>query len=167
LLAWAPGILFIAGILGDFLDGYTARRWRRPTRFGGILDTEFVAVGTLLGALLAILYQRLPLWYLLVGLGHYIFYFLIWFRRNRGMPVVPLGKSSFRRLVGGMNSVLIAVAITPALQGSTIVALSLPCAALIASSFLIDWAAVCKPSAEAEGSLNSMLIKALAVIKRN
>lgn len=141
-LGWTPGLLYLLAFIGDGLDGYVARKLKRPTAFGQVLDLEFDALGTLLGTILVFSYRQVPAWYLFVGLGHYLFFAGIWTRRVREMTVLLLPESTFRRLAAGANSVFLALAMTPALTSFISVLLSVPVFALITFSFIRDWLAV-------------------------
>jgi CDP-diacylglycerol---glycerol-3-phosphate 3-phosphatidyltransferase len=141
-LGWAPGLLYLLAFIGDGLDGYVARKLKRPTAFGRVLDLEFDGLGTLLGTILVFNYRQVPAWYLFVGLGHYLFITGIWARRVRGMTVSPLPESTFRGLASGANSVFLALAMTPALTALTSTLLSLPLFALLSLSFFRDWLAI-------------------------
>ena len=149
LLAWAPGILYLAAIAGDFLDGYLARRFRGPTRFGAILDNEFDSVATFLGVLLGILYGGLPPWYLVIGLAHYLFLAGIWWRRTRGLQISALPENNWRRVIGGANSLFVAAAISPIFPEATVRFLSLPFLILISVSFVSDWYSIAKEDRQA------------------
>ena len=141
-LGWVPGILYLLALIGDGLDGYVARRRARLTALGETLDLEFDALATLLGSGLALLYRQVPDWYLLVGLGHYLFYAGIGVRRMRGKRVYPLPESRLRAAVGGTNSFFLALALTPAFPPFTTTLLSVPVFSLIVFSFIRDWAAM-------------------------
>lgn len=139
ILAWVPCFLYLIGIAGDFLDGYLARKLTGPTRFGAILDLEFDSAATLLAVLLAVLSDRLPPWYVAVGLARYLFSTGVWWRRKKGLTVDQLPASICRRLIGGANSLFLAAAISPTLPGATARLLSLPFMLLISGSFISDW----------------------------
>ncbi len=141
-LGWAPGLLFLMAISGDSLDGYLARKLKRSTLFGEILDVQFDALGTLLGTILALLYGQIPAWYLLVGFGYYFYYLGTWARRTRGLKSYPLPESTFRRIAGGTNSIFLTLAITPALPPWVTTLMAYPFLAFMASSFLKDWFAI-------------------------
>jgi phosphatidylglycerophosphate synthase len=139
LLAWAPGILYLTAIAGDSLDGYLARRFRGPTRFGEILDNEFDSIATFLGVSLGILYGSLPPWYFVIGLAHYLFLAGIRLYKAKGLPVSPLPENNWRRVVGGAHSFFIAAAISPIFSEATILSLSVLFMVLISASFISDW----------------------------
>ena len=148
-LQWVPCLLYLSGIAGDILDGYLARNFGGPTRFGAILDSEFDSAATLLGAVLAIISGRLPLWYMAVGLAHYIFFAGIWWRKRSGLPVNQLPASNCRRVIGGASSLFLALGISPALPPETIRLLSLPFMFLVMVSFISDWHSITRVARQA------------------
>ena len=119
-----------------------ARRRARLTPLGQVLDLEFDALATLLGSGLAFFYRQVPGWYLIVGLGYYLFYAGIGLRRMRGKGVYPLPESRLRAGVGGANSLFLALALTPVLDPFTTTLLSVPVFSLIVFSFTRDWVAM-------------------------
>ena len=143
-LAWVPGILYLAGIAGDFLDGYLARKSRGPTRFGTILDNEFDSIATFLGVMLGIHYGGLPPWYFVTGLAHYLFLGAIMGREKRGLPVNPMQESNRRRLIGGGHSLFTAAALSPLFPPELVSPLSIMFILLVSGSFTSDWLAVTK-----------------------
>lgn len=100
-LAWLPGLLYSLGILPDFLDGYLARVTGRSTRLGETLDVAVDGLAVLTGTLLAVLWEQVPLWYLLVGLARYLYLFGLWLRRFLDKPVHDLPPSMGRRALAG------------------------------------------------------------------
>ena len=113
LLAWAPAVLYTLERLIDFFDGYVARVTRRETRLGGILDIEFDGLGILIAVGSAIQYGKLPLWYLILGLGRQLFVLGIWLRQRRHKPVYDLTASDHRRLIAGFQTGFISVVLWP------------------------------------------------------
>jgi CDP-diacylglycerol--glycerol-3-phosphate 3-phosphatidyltransferase len=71
-LAWMPALLYTLAIIADYLDGYLARITHRATVLGESLDIEFDALGMLIAISLAVHYDQLPWWYLLLGLSRYL-----------------------------------------------------------------------------------------------
>lgn len=141
-VSWVPGLFYLLAVIGDGLDGYIARKLNRPTGFGQALDHEFDSLGTLLGTILVFHYRQIPAWYLLVGLGRYLFLAGVWAREIRGFKPNPLPKSKVRGLIGGANSVFLGLAMTPVLTFFASTLLSLPFFALLSLSFIRDWLAV-------------------------
>ncbi len=57
----------------DLLDGYVARVTRRESRLGAILDMEFDGLGILIASAVAVQYDKIPAWYLLLGVARLLF----------------------------------------------------------------------------------------------
>ncbi len=138
-----PGVLYSMAITADHFDGYIARLRNETSVFGKRLDQDFDALGTLIGALLAFQYGRVPLWYVSVGLACYFFHLGIWVRNMLGKTVHPLPPSTCRRIMASLQMVFIAVILFPIF--------SFPTTALAAGIFMIpvmtgflwDWLIVC------------------------
>ncbi len=138
-LAWLPGIFYTLAIAADFFDGYLARITRRTTRLGELLDMSFDGLGVLAAILLAVLYGRLPGWYLLVALARYAFVFGLWLRKRLGKPNYELPPSIRRRALAGFQMGFLAVMLWPLFTppGTHIVALLFGVPILL--GFIQDW----------------------------
>lgn len=112
-LAWAPGLLYTAAGVLDYLDGFAARVTQHATRLGEYLDLELDALGVLIAPLLAVLYGQLPVWYLAASAARYLFAFGIWRRKRRGLPVYELTPSVYRRHMAGFLMGLVGVVLWP------------------------------------------------------
>lgn len=112
-MAWAPGLLYLAAAGMDYLDGYAARVTRRTSLLGEALDMQWDSIGVLAGALVLVIYGLAPALYLLVGVARYWFLFGLWVHRRRGLPVLDLPFSRFRRPLAGVQMGYIAVALLP------------------------------------------------------
>lgn len=112
-LAWAPAVLYMTERVIDFFDGFVARYTRRETKLGTILDMEFDGLGILIAVGIAIQFDHLPLWYLLLGLGRQLFIFGIWVRQRLGWPVLDLPPSDHRRLIAGFQTGFISIILWP------------------------------------------------------
>ncbi len=112
-LAWVPAILYMAERFIDFFDGFVARYTRRETKLGGILDIEFDGLGILIAVGLGIQYGRLPIWYLLLGLGRQLFVLGMWIRARLGKPNHDMTVSDHRRVIAGIQTSFIAVVLWP------------------------------------------------------
>lgn len=111
--AWAPGLLYLVAAIMDYLDGYAARITRRTSQLGEALDMQWDSIGVLAGALILVVYGQAPVLYLLVGVARYWFLFGLWVHRRRGLPVLNLPTSRFRRPLAGVQMGYIAVALLP------------------------------------------------------
>lgn len=112
-LAWAPAILYSLERALDFCDGYVARVTGRETELGEVLDIEFDGLGVLIVTALAIQMGHLPAWYLLLGVSRPLFAAGMWLRRRQGKPVHGLPPSDHRRLIAGVQTVFLSVALWP------------------------------------------------------
>lgn len=113
--AWVPAGLFGAAAALDAVDGAVARRTGTVSELGGRLDTEMDALLVAAGTAAAVLGGSAPILFLAVGMARYAFVAGIRLRRRRGLPVVDLHPSQFRRATGVivMTTAFIAVAPIP------------------------------------------------------
>jgi CDP-diacylglycerol--glycerol-3-phosphate 3-phosphatidyltransferase len=117
---WVPATLYGLGCALDAADGALAR-WRdRTTVLGARLDMAFDTLGFLVAPVVAVLWGRLPVWYLSLSVARYLFKAGRGWRRTRGAPVFDLPKSRLRRPLAGLQMVFITFALTPLLSGRTI-----------------------------------------------
>jgi CDP-diacylglycerol--glycerol-3-phosphate 3-phosphatidyltransferase len=118
-LIWLPGTLYIVAVLIDYLDGYVARIMRSETRLGEWLDTQIDALGLLVAPVLAIGYNRLPIYYISVSLAYYLFQFGIWRRRQKDRPVIDIKPHPAKRMLAGFQMGLVSMALLPAFSRPT------------------------------------------------
>ncbi|MGD9235667.1 MAG: CDP-alcohol phosphatidyltransferase family protein [Desulfobacterales bacterium] len=112
-LIWLPGILYIVAVLLDYLDGLVARLMRSETRLGEWLDTKIDALGLLVAPVVAIGYDRLPVYYISVSLAYYLFQFGIWHRKQNNQPVIELRPHPVKRMIAGFQMGLVIMALLP------------------------------------------------------
>lgn len=138
-LAWLPGIFYTLAIAADFFDGYLARITNHATRLGEILDMSFDGLGILAAIILAVLYDRLPNWYLIVAFARYAFVFGLWLRTRLGKVNYDLPPSIRRRALAGFQMGFLAVMLWPLFSppGTHIAALLFGIPILL--GFLQDW----------------------------
>lgn len=110
---WVPGAIYIIAVLMDYVDGYLARVTRSETRLGEWLDTKIDALGLLVAPILAIGYERLPIYYISVSLAYYLFQFGIWHRKKNNRPVIRLKPHPAKRMLAGFQMGLVSVALLP------------------------------------------------------
>jgi CDP-diacylglycerol--glycerol-3-phosphate 3-phosphatidyltransferase len=96
-------VLYTIAIIFDLLDGYAARITDHQTRLGEVLDNELDALGLLVAISLAVWYEALPVWFILVGFARYAFQMGIGFRERAAKPINPLGESQSRRPIAGFT----------------------------------------------------------------
>jgi CDP-diacylglycerol--glycerol-3-phosphate 3-phosphatidyltransferase len=138
-LAWLPALLYTASILADYVDGYLARITHHATLLGEKLDIEFDALGILIATSLAVNYNQLPWWYLLLGLSRYLFLFGIWWRKRRGSPVYDLPPSTHRRIVAGFQMGFTSVMLWPIVYPPATMLAGVAFAIPFTASFVRDW----------------------------
>ncbi len=138
-LAWLPGIFYTLAIAADFFDGYLARITNHATRLGEILDISFDGLGVLAAIILAVQYDRLPNWYLIVAFARYAFVFGLWLRTRLGKVNFDLPPSIRRRALAGFQMGFLAVMLWPLFSppGTHIAALLFGIPILL--GFLQDW----------------------------
>ncbi len=112
-LIWVPGALYITAALMDYLDGYLARATQSETQLGKWLDTQIDALGLLVAPILAIGHDRLPLYYISVGLAYYIFQFVLWHRKKKNLTIIDIKPHPAKRMIAGFQMGLAAVALLP------------------------------------------------------
>jgi CDP-diacylglycerol--glycerol-3-phosphate 3-phosphatidyltransferase len=141
-LAWTPALLYTMAIIADYLDGYLARITHRATVLGENLDIEFDALGMLIAISLAVHYDQLPWWYLLLGLSRYLFLLGIWWRKRQGKPVYDLPPSAQRRMVAGFQMGFMSVMLWPIVYPPLTTLAGLVFAIPFVASFTRDWLVV-------------------------
>ena len=160
-LALAGGIAcvaYAAAAIGDFADGAVARRSGAASAFGARLDPEADAVGVAAASGLAVLaFGTLPVWYLAVGFGRYLFGAGLAVERGlsrcmdrrrgrrpdhgRGRRFAALEPGPFRRRLAGFQMGLLAVCLVPGIEARwalpSAFALGAPCLAGFVRDYLV------------------------------
>jgi CDP-diacylglycerol--glycerol-3-phosphate 3-phosphatidyltransferase len=140
-LAWLPALLYGGGCVLDWIDGFTARNRGRVTLLGAKLDMAFDTLGFLVAPVVAVLWGRLPVWYLSLSLARYLFRAGRGLRRRRGLAVHDLPASSIRRPLAGLQMVFITVALSPLLPATVVrplaAAVLVPSLAVFVRDYLI------------------------------
>jgi CDP-diacylglycerol--glycerol-3-phosphate 3-phosphatidyltransferase len=139
---WLPALLYGAGCALDAVDGALARYRGRTTVLGARLDMAFDTLGFLVAPIVAVLWGRLPIWYLSLSLARYLFKAGRGWRRHQGLPVFELPSSRLRRPLAGVQMAFIAFALTPLLPGSAIEPLAAVVLAPSLTVFLRDYLVV-------------------------
>ena len=141
-LLWIPAILYTMAAIGDALDGLLARHTKHVTTLGVRLDLEVDSLSVLIGSLLAVLYERLHIWYLAIGFARYLFVLGLWWRNRRGQPVNNLPSSRYRRIIAGFQMGFLAVALCPIVAPVTVKFASIVFAIPTLCGFARDWLVV-------------------------
>jgi CDP-diacylglycerol--glycerol-3-phosphate 3-phosphatidyltransferase len=111
------GALYTLAAIGDGLDGWVARRTGTATRWGAMLDVRVDALGLLIAPLLAVLWGRLPVWYLLLSVAYPLFQAAVWLRGRLGLPTFRdrLRPDPRARFFAGVQMGVVAGALFPVL----------------------------------------------------
>lgn len=114
LLGWIPGLLYGCSLAGDYLDGYTARKFNSETIIGAKLDEELDSLGVLVASLVAYNYGMIPIWVTItVGSARYVFVLGKWIRKKMDKPVFELTAKSSRLIIGDAQRVFLFLALLP------------------------------------------------------
>ena len=141
-LIWAPSLCYLAAALLDYADGGVARATHHSTLLGEKLDTDLDALGIAVAPLLAVLYGKIPVIYLIVSLCRYLFAGGIWLLKRQGRPVYNLTESERRRNLAGYQMGLNVAVLFPFLVPPvTALAASLFMAPFLVG-FVRDWLVV-------------------------
>ena len=137
--AWLPMLLYTAADVADYFDGFLARKTNHVTALGARLDMEFDGLGMVVVSVLAVHYGQLPLWYLLLGLGRYLFVFGLWVRRRWQLPIHDIPPSVHRRVFAGFQMGFMSAVLWPIVPpaGATIAGTMFALATAV--SFGRDW----------------------------
>jgi len=112
-LVWAPALCYGAGVVLDKLDGTVARTVGEQTALGRRLDMAFDTFGFVAAPVVAVLWGRLPVWYLAISAVKYVYLAGIYSRRWRGLPVFDPPESALGKYLAGVQMVFITVALVP------------------------------------------------------
>lgn len=110
---WAPGILYCLSCAADFFDGYLARIQNQASGLGECLDMSFDGLGVLVASIIAVQYNQVPSWYLIIGFSRYLFLIGAKVRKRQNKPVYELPPSLNRRVFAGLQMGFLAVALLP------------------------------------------------------
>lgn len=112
-LVWVPAVCYGAGAVLDRLDGVVARTVGEQTELGTRLDMAFDTFGFVAAPLVAVLWGRLPVWYLSLSAARYLFLAGIYWRRRTDRPVYDTPDSNLGKYLAGVQMVFITVALVP------------------------------------------------------
>ena len=141
---WMPGIIYMIASVGDVLDGYVARMTANKTLLGELLDTRIDALGILVASLLAITYEKLPVFYISAGLAYYLVGFAVWLRRKTGRPCSEVKRRRGAKLLAGVQMAFLSVVLLPLLSASVTRIAALFFLIPFLAGFLVDWQVVCR-----------------------
>lgn len=141
---WIPGMIYMIASAGDVLDGFVARITANKTLLGELLDTRIDALGILVASLLAITYEKLPVFYISAGLAYYLVRFAVWLRRKTGKPCSEVKRRTGARLLAGVQMAFLGVVLLPPLSASVTNMAAVFFLIPFLAGFLVDWQMVCR-----------------------
>jgi CDP-diacylglycerol--glycerol-3-phosphate 3-phosphatidyltransferase len=142
--ACLPGIIYIAAVLGDALDGWVARLTDNQTLLGEYLDTRIDALGILVAILVAVGYGQLPGFYVSAGVAWYLLRLAVWLRKKSGRTCREIKRRKSARWMAGLQMAFLGLVLLPLLSPPiTHVAAVLILLPFLAG-FLLDWQMVCR-----------------------
>jgi phosphatidylglycerophosphate synthase len=106
-------LVYLLIALADLGDGLIARKTGRKTELGKILDIETDAAGLLVAALVAVALDRVPAFYLAVGMVYYLFVAGIFIRRRLNLPLIELQPRPYARITAGFQMGFLVVVLMP------------------------------------------------------
>jgi len=142
-LSWAPGLLYIAVSVLDYIDGWVARACRHETHLGAFLDINIDALGLLIAPLVAVWYGQLPIPYLGVGLAYYVYLAGIRLRKKSSRKVVEHGPWRGARIIAGIQMGFVGVALLPVVKPPVTTLAAYVVMMPLLAGFIRDWLIVC------------------------
>ena len=140
-LAWVPAVCYGTGVVLDKLDGTVARTIGEQTPLGTRLDMAVDTFGFVVAPLVAVLWGRLPVWYLSISAARYVYLGGIRWRRLRGRPVGERPDSDLGKYLAGGQMVFLTAALVPVVPSETLFAVApavlAPSLAVFARDFLV------------------------------
>jgi CDP-diacylglycerol--glycerol-3-phosphate 3-phosphatidyltransferase len=137
--AWLPGVLYLVNTALDFWDGRWARSKGQATRLGELLDTRFDALGLLAAALLAVVYGRLPPFYLAVGAAYYLQKTAVHIRRALGKACYEQKARPLARFLAGVQMGFTGIALLPLLPTELLQIAAVVISVPFLAGFVVDW----------------------------
>lgn len=140
-LVWVPAVCYGAGVVLDKLDGMVARTVGEQTTLGTRLDMAFDTFGFVVAPLLAVVWGRLPVWYLSISVARYVYLAGIRWRLLRGRPVLERPDSDLGKYLAGAQMLFITVTLVPTVPTRLVFTLApvvlVPSLAVFARDFLV------------------------------
>ena len=131
-VAWAPSVCYGVGAALDQVDGRLARHTSSESDLGRHLDMAIDTLGFVVAPAVAVVWGRLPVWYLLLTAARHLFRLGRGLRRRRDRPVHELAPNALRRNLSGLQMAFLAVALLPVVPTGVVT----PAAAALLAPFL-------------------------------
>lgn len=119
-LAWVPAACYGAGTVLDRLDGAVARSIGEQTDLGTRLDMAFDTFGFVAAPLVAVLWGRLPVWYLSISAARYLFLAGVYWRQYSDRPVFDTPDGDLGKYLAGVQMAFISVALVPTVPSALV-----------------------------------------------
>jgi CDP-diacylglycerol--glycerol-3-phosphate 3-phosphatidyltransferase len=140
-LTWVPAVCYGTGVVLDKLDGTVARTIGEQTPLGTRLDMAFDTLGFVAAPLVAVVWGRLPVWYLSISVARYVYLAGIRWRLLRGRPVLERPDSDLGKYLAGAQMLFITVTLVPTVPARLVLTLApvvlVPSLAVFARDFLV------------------------------
>lgn len=140
---WVPFLLYSAALVLDFADGYLARITGNETTAGVVLEHEFDSFGVIAASVVAWSWGVLPILFVPVAFGRYIYLAAERIRVLRRRPMSPLRYSISGRVIAGLYMGFLAASLMPALPLPLLRAGAPLFLVPFIGSFLRDWLIAC------------------------
>ncbi len=141
--AWIPFLLYGVALSLDFVDGYLARITGNETTAGEVLEHEYDSLGVIAASVAAWSWGVLPLIFVPVAFGRYVYLAAERIRIVRGRPMQPLTYSISGRVIAGLYMGFLAASLMPALPLPLLRAGTPFFLVPFIGSFLRDWLIAC------------------------
>jgi len=142
-ISWVPGGIYMLAVILDYADGYIARITRHETYLGEWLDPKLDALGLLIAPVLAVGYNRLPIFYISVSVAYYLFQFGTWHRKRNNKQTAKLKPQPADRMIAGFQMGLVAIALFPVFSEPAMSIAAIIFMVPLLAGFLRDWLIVC------------------------
>jgi CDP-diacylglycerol--glycerol-3-phosphate 3-phosphatidyltransferase len=116
-LVWIPALAYGSGVVLDKLDGTVARTLGQETTLGERLDMTFDTFGFVAAPVVAVVWGRLPVWYLSLSAARYVYRGGLAWRTRRDRPVFDPPDSNVGKYLAGVQMVFLTAALAPAVPG--------------------------------------------------
>lgn len=142
-ISWVPGGIYMLAVILDYADGYIARITRHETYLGEWLDPKLDALGLLIATVLAVGYNRLPIFYISVSVAYYLFQFGTWHRKRNNKQIAKLKPQPAERMIAGFQMGLVAIALFQVFSEPAMSIAAIIFMVPLLAGFLKDWLIVC------------------------
>lgn len=119
-LIWIPALCYGIGVCLDYIDGALAQTIGRETRVGTRLDMAFDTFGFVAAPLVAVVWGRLPAWYLTLSILRYAYRAGLYYRRRRDRPVYDRPDSDLGKYLAGLQMAFLTVALAPVVPATLV-----------------------------------------------